>query len=370
MASYAVRVKRDIGRWLDQGLITPAVADQLARDVEAHQRRSVSFGTILAILAAILFAAALLLVVAANWEAIPRLYRAGLLFAVIAAGYVGGAFLKQAGHSAFAEALWLIAAAAFGGAIALIGQMYHLSGDEADAILTWCFATALAAAALRSGVLNAAAVGLADAWMFMGGVTFWDAADFPTLFPVLAAGLWVLSYWTNSAATRHLILPSLVIYLVMLAIDHDMVAISLALAVVSAGAFAAGTFRAAETDGLLKLDGRLPLHALIGFLAGMTMVQFQVDGTLLGLIVAAAMTFAGIAAALLAAGRDSRGVRWLAYLGFAGELCFVYAVTLGTMLGTAGFFLAVAVILGLLAFLIIRFERRLGAGPAAVGAAS
>ena len=43
-------------------------------------------------------------------------------------------------------------------------------------------------------------------------------------------------------------------------------------------------------------------------------------------------------------GRESRGLRWVAYAGFAFELAIIYAVTLQTMLGTAGFFLAAAVL--------------------------
>ena len=61
-------------------------------------------------------------------------------------------------------------------------------------------------------------------------------------------------------------------------------------------------------------------------------------------------------------------MRWLAYLGFAVEISFVYIATVGTMLGTAGFFVLAAIGLGVLAFVIIRIERRLGA-PTAQGAA-
>jgi uncharacterized membrane protein len=59
------------------------------------------------------------------------------------------------------------------------------------------------------------------------------------------------------------------------------------------------------------------------------------------------------------AGRQSRGLRWIAYLGFAFELCLIYAVTMETMLGTAGFFLLAALVLGILAFAIIRIEKRM-----------
>lgn len=163
MPGYSARVRKDIGRWIEAGLIDSGTGELLVRDIETQDRRSFSFGTVLAIMAALLVGAALLIFVAANWEGIPRLGRIASIFAVMAVGYLGGALLKASDHPALGEALWLIAAAGFGGAIALIGQMYHLSGDEIDAVFAWCVGTIVAAAVLRSGVLTMAATALAVA---------------------------------------------------------------------------------------------------------------------------------------------------------------------------------------------------------------
>jgi len=368
MASYPVRVKRDIARWVERGLIEPGLAQVLADDIDAHQRKSFSFGSILAILAALLFAAALLIFIAANWEYMPRLWRVGLVFAALAAGYIGGAVLKQRDHPAFAEALWLIGAAGFGGAISLIGQMYHLSGDEAQAVLVWCGGTALAALALRSGPLTAGAVVLADAWLAMLALDFWGSTPFPYGFAAVAGVLWALSYWTDSKVARHLILLSLDFYLVLLAIEVNMFTVSVALAIVSAAVFAFAVMRPAEAERLARLDGRLALHGLIGFLTGMTVLQFGMIDELGALVVGAVILFAGIAAALFYGGRDSRAVRWIAYLGFGCQLVFTYVVTLGTMLGTAGFFLLGSATLAILAWVIIRIERRVNAPATPEGA--
>lgn len=368
MASYPVRVKRDIARWVERGLIEPGLAQVLADDIDAHQRKSFSFGSILAILAALLFAAALLIFIAANWEYMPRLWRVGLVFAALAAGYIGGAVLKQRDHPAFAEALWLIGAAGFGGAISLIGQMYHLSGDEAQAVLVWCGGKALAALALRSGPLTAGAVVLADAWLAMLALDFWGSTPFPYGFAAVAVVLWALSYWTDSKVARHLILLSLDFYLVLLAIEVNMFTVSVALAIVSAAVFAFAVMRPAEAERLARLDGRLALHGLIGFLTGMTVLQFGMIDELGALVVGAVISFAGIAAALFYGGRDSRAVRWIAYLGFGCQLVFTYVVTLGTMLGTAGFFLLGSATLAILAWVIIRIERRVNAPATPEGA--
>jgi len=372
MAAYSSRVRADIDRWAAAGLIDASTADALRRDVETSARRSLSFGSVLAMMAALLLGAAILIFIAANWEAIPRLARVGAVFLVILAGYVGGAVAKTKGHPAVGEALWIVAAAAFGGGIALVGQMYHLAGSESSAVLTWCAGTALAAAALRSGPLTVAAAGIADGWLAMnltGGFRLFGRTEFPGMFVAIVAALFVLSYWTRSTAARHLILLSLIAYVALFALDHDVLPVAVGLAGVSAVLFAVAVLAPEPVEAVVRLGGRLPLHALIGFLAGMTMIQFAVadESGIGGFAVASAVALAGIVAAVVLAGRQSRGLRWIAYIGFAFELVIVYLVTMQTMLGTAGFFLAAAVIVGLLAFAIVRIERR-WAAPAMQGA--
>ncbi|WP_269930004.1 DUF2157 domain-containing protein [Aminobacter sp. HY435] len=358
MASYATKVKKDIARWVESGLVDGATADTLVRDVETRERSGLDFGSILAIMAALLFGAAILILVAANWEAIPRAVRVAALFAVILAGYVGGAAIKLRGNLGFGEALWLVAAAAFGGSIALIGQMYHFSGDEASAVLTWGIGTAIAAAALRSHALTVAAVGIADAWLVLKGFEFFRREAFPHLFPVLMAVLWGLSLWTRSMAARHLIVLSLIFYALLLALHYDTFEIATVLAVVSAAVLAVAALAPVQVEHILQLGGRLPLHGLIGFLTGIGILQVDLadDG---GFVVASAIALAVIAAVIVFLGRESRALRWIAYLGFAFQLAIVYGVTVGSMLGTAGFFFAAAVILAGLAYAIIRIERRM-----------
>ena len=253
--------------------------------------------------------------------------------------------------------------------------MYHLSGDEASATVTWGAGTALAAAALRSNPLTVVAVGIADAWLFMkitGSFEIFRGVEFPHFFLFMALVLFVLSFWSRSRAARHLIILSVIFYAALLAIDHDMLQVSLGLAAVSAAAFAASVLAAGPVEAIVRLGGRLPLHAVIGFLTGMAMVQFELAGESSydgGFAIASAVALAGIAAAIVLAGRDSRGLRWIAYAGFAFELAIIYVMTLQSMLGTAGFFLAAAVLLGILALVIIRIERRMN-GPAVQGVAA
>lgn len=359
MAGYAARVTADIARWAETGLIDTHTAQALTQDIVERDRRALSFGTILMMMAALLFAAALLLVVAANWEAFPRIGRIVALFAVIAGGYIGGALLKMRGHTALAEGLWLISATAFGGSIALIGQMYHLSGDEAQAILTWCAGTAIAAIGLRSGPLTLGAAGIGASWMITQGLSFWTDSGFPLYYPAIVAVLWLVSYWTRSVATRHFLLLSLVFFVIVYGMDYDVTTVALAMGIVAAALFAAAVTAPAAVDAIAQLDGRVPLHALIAFLAATAMLQFDIADDTGRLALCALVIFAAIAAAVILAGRDSRALRWVAYLGFSLELCFVYVALVGTMLGTAGLFLASGLALAAVAFIIIRIEKRL-----------
>ncbi|QDY99201.1 DUF2157 domain-containing protein [Nitratireductor mangrovi] len=369
MASHAAKVNRDIERWLGAGMIDAGTAEKLRADVEAHARRGFSFGAILAMLSALLFGAAILIFVAANWEDFPRLARVVMLFAVILGTYVVGAWLVVRDQRAAGEAAWIVGGAAFGASIALIGQMYHLSGDEAAAILTWCFGVAAASLLLRSSALNVGAVALACTWLWIDSWDFWRDEPLPLTWLALAAALWALSLWTQSRAARHLIILALVFYAVMAHLRTGHIAVPIGLAIVSTAFLLAAVHAEAAVERLLRLGGGAAVHALIGFSTAMMLIQIEfMEGW--GFILAALVTFAGSIAALVLAGRDSRALRWLAYLLFGVELCVVYVNTVGTMLGTAGFFLAAGLVLAVMAFVIIRLERRLATRPANAGAAT
>lgn len=368
MAGYISRVRQDIDRWALAGLIDKTTAERLSEDIGKNVGRSISFGSVLAIMAAILLGASILVLIAGNWEAIPRLVRVIGLFAVILGSYVGGAVLKARDNSGFGEALYLLGAAAFGASIALIGQMYHFSGDEEGAVLIWCLGTMVAAAGLCSSVLTNAAVVLSVVWFAMRTLDFNYSTAFPHSFLLLGAAIWAISYWTQSVSARHLLLLAVIFYAVAFGVEvNELVTVGIGLALVSALVFMAAYFAPEQVERFAKLGGPYPVHPLIGFLTGVSMVQVEVYNDFGPMLLATLVAFAGIVAALLLRGRQSMLMRWLAYAGFTIELLFLYFVTLGTMIDTAGLFLFSGLALAIVAFLIMRIEKRLGA--AAVEAA-
>lgn len=366
MAGYASAVTKDIARWHSSGLIDEATAQALTRDVVQNARQGFSFGTVLTILAAVLLAAALLLLVAANWEAFPRLARVAMIFGIILAGYVGGAVASRRGSTALSELLFILAATAFGGGIALVAQMYHLSGEETDAILIWCLGTLAAAAALRSPALTIGAVVLGSTWLIMAteGLGWRAGRDIPMSYLLLAAVMWGVSLWTRSASARHLILLSLMGFAIIHHVDTDTLVAPIGLTIVSIALFAWCLLQPAESERWLKLNEGGTVQGLLGFIVGMSAIQFALYEEP-EFIYVAIVVFAGVIGALLLGGRDNRLLRVLAYTAFVYEICFVYVVLVGSMLGTAGFFLIAGLVLALLAWLIRRVERRFTASAGA-----
>ena len=364
MFNYARRATNDIARWRDAGLIDAPTAEALTRDVESRAGGGFSFGSVLALMAGALVAAAVLIMVAANWEDFPRLARVVAIFAIILAGYVGGAVLVLRGHRAFGEAAWLVAAAAFGGAIALIAQMYHLSGDETQAVLLWFAGTALAAAALKSGPLNAGAVLLACGWLTMQARLFGSGHPVPHLFLVLLAILWAISLWTGSRTSRYLILAAGILYGIVFYWHSELLFVLVGLAIVYGGLVALSSLAPDIVEKVLRLGSGVAVIGLGGFLTAMWALQVIFSDSA-SLILCALVTFGGIAAVLAGSAGESRGLRWLAYAGFTIEIGFVYIQTIGSMIGTAGLFLASGLALGIAAYVIIRVERRFTARAAA-----
>lgn len=133
---YRARLERDFKHWIDKGLLQENAARAMIAEYDGRES-TFRAGRVLLMLAALLLSASILLLVAANWEELPRLARVAGIVGLVWGFHLAAAWLLQSGRTAFAAAALVLGAAAFGGGIALIGQMYHLSGDAADAALLW-----------------------------------------------------------------------------------------------------------------------------------------------------------------------------------------------------------------------------------------
>ena len=362
---FSVSVNKDIERWVAAGLIDRATADKLNAELENRPGRF-GLGAVLGVLGAVLLGAALLSLVAANWEAFPRLMRVGMIFAVIVAGYLGGAWRAGKGDELSANILYLLAAIAFGGGIALIGQMYHLSGDAATAALVWCVSTLFAALLLTSGNLAGMAGLIGLFYLFTASSELsWHSVNYVWTVPLLSAATAFIARLTHTRIGLHSAVWLILAMFAFIRLDRNLEALDWFFAIGGAALFLACAWFEPVVERVTHFARALQFYALGSSFTGF--FAWQAEQWDRG---AAAAILLGVAvigltiAALALKGRDHRPVRALSYLVFAFEVLWLAYLTVGTIIGSAAFFFLIGIFVIGLAFLVVRMERRFKAAQA------
>ncbi len=357
--AFSIGIKKHIARWQEAGLIDEVTADLLRKDVE-KTRTSFGLGGILAVLGAVLLGAAIISLVAANWEILPRLVRVVMIILLLWGGYVGGAWRASLGDIRFSEALYLIAAITFGAGIALIGQMYHLSGEATDAALLWAAGAMIAALFLRSAILVATSVAIVAIYLFMAIDGGNDAQTYAWLLPVLLVISAGLVWYTKAEVARHFIVLVLIAYVFALfdEFDDDWI---LWLAGITGGALFLAD--ALATTALQRLTGWSKAIGAYGFLMLLLVLNYfqfdRYDSEVSDQVIIGFGILACAIAGLVLSGYRNLAVRWMSYSIFSLEVLYLAFKTIGTLIGTASFFLSAGVLVLLLAAFVVRMERRL-----------
>jgi uncharacterized membrane protein len=168
MLGYTAHLRRDLARWRERGWISGELEERMAADAAAHS--GFSAGAVMAILGAVLLCLAVVTFVAANWEALPRIVRLGILFGGLWLSYALAYGLLRTGRDQFGHAMLLIGGAVFGASIMLIAQTYHISGNVGDAVLLWGAGVFLTAVLMQSTASLIFAILLLGVWLMIGGV--------------------------------------------------------------------------------------------------------------------------------------------------------------------------------------------------------
>lgn len=179
-------LRRETRRWVDEGLVEPSQAERILNryGLSLNDAGPSALG-LLSGLAGLFAGLALLLLVSANWEQLPRLARfAGLVTLTAVLNGWGVLRLARAGTGG---GLLFLGGFAYGASIMLTGQMYHLGEHFPNGLLLW--ALGLVPLTLLSGgrLLALQGLAVAVAWMLL---EYRFAA--PWLMPLfLAVALWV-----------------------------------------------------------------------------------------------------------------------------------------------------------------------------------
>jgi uncharacterized membrane protein len=210
MAGYKARLTKDVDEWVAAGLV-PAENRQAILDRVSEERR-VDASAALAVIGALLLGAAAIAFVAANWGAIPRLPRFGLIVGLFLAVAGGGGWAARAQRPLLSNTLLAVAALVYAAAIGLTGQIFDIAGDPQRALRSAGLAAALLTLAGRSsaaGVVALALLGFGEfAGRFDGGESRWLIFAAPV--GMALAWLW------NSKPLAHASALALVVGLVAL----------------------------------------------------------------------------------------------------------------------------------------------------------
>ncbi len=205
-APFLDRLPGEVEQWRREGLVRPEQAEALLARYDllpgetprtVHQSRIIQ---VLSVLGVVLVGVGAILLIGANWEAIPKWARIAILVLSTAAAYQSGywlAFQREA-YQKLGMALLLLGSLLWGAGIFLIGQMYHLGGPdgggETTATLIWFLGIIPLTYALRSPWHLALSVVLGSTWVCMAVQGSSHNNTLPQVFMVMSLAAGVLLY--------------------------------------------------------------------------------------------------------------------------------------------------------------------------------
>jgi uncharacterized membrane protein len=199
----------DVERIHQAGLISQEQKLQIAAHFNLKEESS-RFLAIVSFIGAILVASGIVLVIASNWDEIPRGIKIASGLALMLGAHMSGWYLREIKREYLktGEALHAAGALLFLGNIALIGQIYSLSSRPPNAILLWWLGIAALPWLLRSVALHLVSLTAFITWFMLeinheGSLAYFGGDESQTLlWALLALCLLGLGYWLRESRWR------------------------------------------------------------------------------------------------------------------------------------------------------------------------
>lgn len=184
-------LKNDLAKetreWVDDDIINESQAIKICDRYQAdyHQSKHRSFGyNVLVALGYLFIGLAIITILGANWDEIPRALRmAGLIAVTLLTHGLAIKKLFDLQESA-ATGLFLLANIFYGASIILIAQIYHLGEHMPDGVFWWALGCLPIGVILKNTWITLQSLILAFIWFFLEV----DLGFYPTLFPIFIAG--------------------------------------------------------------------------------------------------------------------------------------------------------------------------------------
>ena len=189
-------LKNDLAReasdWVADGIISSAQAEIICNrygiDLANWQPQSFAY-RILITLGYLFIGLAVIVLLGANWDELPRAVRMlGLIAITIGVNLFGWRQYRR-GDSKAATACFFLGGLFYGASIMLIAQIYHIGEHYPDGILWWALGVLPTALLLNSVWLTLFSACLAVLWLFVES----SLGFYPTLFPIfIIAMAWMI----------------------------------------------------------------------------------------------------------------------------------------------------------------------------------
>ncbi|MDJ0735239.1 MAG: DUF2157 domain-containing protein [Nostocaceae cyanobacterium] len=195
--NFRRKLRQEAQIWREEGLIDTSVYQQLSERYQFYNLETAArdrFVVILIALGSILLGLGIITFIAANWQAWSREVKLTLLLSLFLVTNIAGFYLQRQPIPAtirgktpgrrkqiFGHGLLLLGALILGANMALVAQMFHISGSSYELFLSWGIGVLIMAYSLgltTLGILSFILLqigywwGLGDLWYFRGELTW------------------------------------------------------------------------------------------------------------------------------------------------------------------------------------------------------
>lgn len=158
----------ELVKWQESGLVDRLTVQRIAQNYDIDlQNVSDKNSFILKLVAYLFFALSLLTLIGANWEELPRLARLIIVVSVTAFVNLAALYSLKKGNETQSTALFFLGNFCYGGAIALIAQIYHLGEHMPNGVLLWAVGAFAIALAAQKSIITAQSLIIALIWFGM-----------------------------------------------------------------------------------------------------------------------------------------------------------------------------------------------------------
>ncbi len=179
---------REVGSWVDENIISIAQAESICSQygVDFHNQQKHAYGYyVLVTLGYLFIGLALITLLSANWENIPRAVRMLGLITLTAITNIFGIYKVSCRENASAVGCFFLGGLFYGASIMLIAQIYHIGEHFPDGIFWWAAGVLPVAVLMRSNLLMIMSATLSFIWFF----TESHLNFYPLMFPVFLAAI-------------------------------------------------------------------------------------------------------------------------------------------------------------------------------------